>query len=51
MVATLIVRRNSSANRIIRSAIVKTEKQASSTQWFLRAGLNIMNFSVWRERS
>ena len=28
-----------------RSAIVKTEKQASSTQWFLRAGLNIMNFS------
>lgn len=28
-----------------RSTIVKTEKQASSTQWFLRAGLNIMNFS------
>ena len=29
-----------------RSAIVKTEKQASSTQWFLRAGLNIMNSPV-----
>ena len=28
-----------------RSAIVKTEKQASSTQLFLRAGLNILNFS------
>ena len=26
-----------------RSAIVKTQKQASNTQWFLRAGLNIMN--------
>ncbi len=27
-----------------RSAIVKTEK-SQQTQWFLRAGLNIMNFS------
>ena len=28
-----------------RSAIVKTQKQASNTQWFLRAGLNIMNLN------
>ena len=28
-----------------RSSIVKTERQPSSTQWFLRAGLNVMNFS------
>lgn len=28
-----------------RSAIVKTHKQASSTQWFLRAGLNMMNLN------
>ena len=30
-----------------RSAIVKTQKQASNTQWFLRAGLNIMNLKHW----
>ncbi len=28
-----------------RSSIVKTEKQPSSTQWFARAGLNVMNIS------
>ena len=43
--ALLLCRRNSSAIVSSRSAIVKTEKQTSSTQWFLRAGLNIMNFS------
>ena len=28
-----------------RSTIVKTQKQASNTQWFLRAGVNMMNLS------
>lgn len=28
-----------------RSAIIKTERQPSSTQWFLRAGLNVMSLS------
>lgn len=28
-----------------RSSIIKTERQPSSTQWYLRAGLNMMNMS------
>lgn len=28
-----------------RSSIIKTEKQVSNTQWFLRGGLNMMNMS------
>lgn len=28
-----------------RSSIVRTEKQSSNTQWFVRGGMNLMNLS------
>ena len=47
IVAALLLCVGSSQAQIVssRSSIVKTEKQVSNTQWFLRGGLNMMNMS------
>ena len=47
MVVALLVCMGAQAQIVSsRSSIVKTEKQASNTQWFLRGGLNLMKMNA-----